>query len=368
MLTPAGGFPQPDAPFGGSPQRLQENEMMRTSLPRPPVRFTLLGLVSLVLLGQAIAADAQCYTATINQYSACRFEAQDDYYTARAICYETSSVDRFGCLVEARWEYSATGRECRDQFYARLKVCRLVGLGPYDPDWEPENFETDFNQPSSPNPWYPLIPGTLWVFESEDETTTITVEDATKDVEGVDCIVVRDVVSEGEDLIEDTDDWFALSLDGDVFYCGEEVKDYEYFDGDDPREAELVEIEGSFKHGRDGDKAGLLFPGDPRVGDAYRQEWSAGNAEDVAMVLSTSYGYGNDSELDEFAPEGLVELLCDDDCVVTKEWTPLEPGVVEYKYFAPGIGPFLEVKPDDGEIAQLVECNVHPLCEMLPEP
>ncbi len=192
--------------------------------------------------------------------------------------------------------------------------------------------------------------------------------DETKLIDGVTCIVVNDVVAEDGELIEDTDDWFAQHVDGTVHYCGEIARDFETFDGDDPEEPELVSIDGSFKAGRDGDKSGILFPGTPTVGDTYRQEWSASNAEDVATVISTSYGFGNDPDLDEFAPEDLVELLCDDDCVVTADFTPIEPDVLEYKYYAAGIGLFLEVKPEDGEVAQLVDCNFDSRCDDLPEP
>jgi hypothetical protein len=149
--------------------------------------------------------------------------------------------------------------------------------------------------------------------------------------------------------------------------CGEEAKDFEYFDGDDPPLPELVEIEGSFKAGRDGDKSGTLFMGTPIVGAKYRQEWSPSNAEDVAEVLSTTYGYGSDARFDPLISEDLVELLCDDDCVVTADTSPLEPDTLEYAFYARGVGFFFEVKPEEGESLQIVECNVDPKCDELPE-
>ena len=164
------------------------------------------------------------------------------------------------------------------------------------------------------------------------------------------------------------DDWFAQRMDGTIDYCGEEAKDFEYTDGDVPRFPELVEIEGSFKAGRDGAKSGTLFMGSPEVGAKYRQEWAPTSAEDIGEVLSIDYGFGNDARFDEFVPEELVELLCDDDCVVTADTSPLDPEEVEYKFYAYGIGLFLEVKPDEDESLQLVECNVDPKCDLLPEP
>jgi hypothetical protein len=131
-------------------------------------------------------------------------------------------------------------------------------------------------------------------------------------------------------------------------------------------EAELVEIEGSFKAGRDGAKSGVLMMASPVVGEIYRQEWAPGDAEDAAEVLSTTYGYGEDEELDEFVPQELAELLCNGDCVVTRDFNPLEPDAEERKYYAPGIGPFLEVDLETGDIVRLVGCNFDPVCSILP--
>ena len=73
-------------------------------------------------------------------------------------------------------------------------------------------------------------------------------------IDGVTCHVVNDVVEEDGEVIENTDDWYAQHVNGDIWYCGEIARDFETFEGDDPDDPELVEIEGSFKTGRDGDK------------------------------------------------------------------------------------------------------------------
>ncbi|MGH9368668.1 MAG: hypothetical protein ACRD3M_13450, partial [Thermoanaerobaculia bacterium] len=148
----------------------------------------------------------------------------------------------------------------------------------------------------------------------------------------------------------------------------EEVKDFESFDGDDPRRPELVSIDGSFKAGVDRDKAGIIFLASPNPGDVYLEEFSLGNAEDVTQILSTTYAYGNDTELDRFVPEKLAKSLCSGDCVVTKNFSLLEPGIFARKYFAPGIGFFLEVNPDTGEVLALEACNFEPCLSKLPTP
>jgi hypothetical protein len=99
-----------------------------------------------------------------------------------------------------------------------------------------------------------------------------------------------------------------------------------------------------------------------------RQEFSVGNAEDVAEVLSTDYVFGNDTTLDTLVPQALADHLCGAGCVVTREFSPLEPDAVEFKYYAPGIGVFLETAPDTGEVNRLVDCNFDARCDTLPQP
>jgi hypothetical protein len=180
--------------------------------------------------------------------------------------------------------------------------------------------------------------------------------------------VVNDLVFQDGDLVEDTDDWFAQATDENVWYCGEEVKDYESFDGDVPMRPELVSISGSFKHGRERDKAGIIMPANPRRGQAYLEEFSLGNAEDVSEILSINYAFGVNADLDRFVPRELVERLCPGNCVVTKNYSLLEPGIYALKYYARGIGFFLETKPDEGLALQLVNCNFDSRCAALPAP
>jgi hypothetical protein len=246
-----------------------------------------------------------------------------------------------------------------------MELCDELGPDRYDPDFDPQDFTTEF---TNQNPYFPLAVGNRWEYEGGDEVIEVEVLDETKLIEEVTCIVVHDVVSEDGTVIEDTDDWYGQAEDGDVYYCGEISKDYELFDGDDPEIAELVAIEGSWKTGRDRALPGIVMFGAPQPGTVYRQEVSLGDAEDAAEILTTTYRYGDDPELDELVPEELADLLCDGDCLVTREFTPLEPDVEELKYYAPGVGLFLEVNPEEEEIVQLVACNVDPRCASLPAP
>ena len=155
-------------------------------------------------------------------------------------------------------------------------------------------------------------------------------------------------------------------MDGTTWYCGEQVKDLESFDGDNPKLPELVKIDGSFKAGRDRDKPGIIFQADPKAGQVYLEEFSLGNAEDVTEILSTTYKFGVNHELDRGVPKSLAQQLCAGDCVVTRNYSLLEPGAFARKYYAPGIGAFLEVNPKTRDVVQLVGCNFDPKCAALP--
>jgi hypothetical protein len=299
------------------------------------------------------------------QFYACHAELSDDYYTAKAACLNQPE-DGTECVREARSERREGVDSCSEQLEARRDLCDEIGEAAHDPDMDPALFQ-DPRSPSHPNPYFPLDIGNRWVYEEDGERIEIEILDATKRIAGIDCIVYRDTVTSDGLLVEDTDDWFGIRKNGDIEYCGEEVKDYEYFEGDDPEHPELTAIDGRFKVGVELAKSGTAFLGDPVVGTAYRQEWDPGNAEDIGKVLSNSYAYGGDPELDELVPQELAELMCSEgDCVVIADQSTLDPGAFERKYYARGIGKFLETKPEDEEFVPIVECNFDPRCDSLP--
>jgi hypothetical protein len=303
------------------------------------------------------------------QYAACRNEVREDLLTASAVCLNLSNGgERADCYEGAEEARDEGVAECAEQLDAREDLCDELGEQRYDPDVDPADFDADFTNLTNPNPYFPLVIGYHWDYAGGDESIAVEVLPETKQIEGITCIVVRDRVEQEGELVEDTDDWYGQALSGDVHYCGEIAQNYESFAGDDPPQPELVDVEGSWKAGREGAKFGILFPASPMVGDVYRQEWKPGDAEDVARVLSTTYSHGDDGDLDEFVPQALAETFCSDDCVVTEEFTPIEPDALERKYYAPGVGLFLEVDPESGDIVQLVGCSFDARCAMLPGP
>ena len=268
---------------------------------------------------------------------ACQAAISDDFWIAIGKCVNVSDrAKRRDCETEAIADREEAMELCQGQYVARRKVCSLVGEERYEPDFNPDNFvNPNTIHSGNANPYFPLIGGNRWTFEGGGERIVVTVTDKTKLIEGVTCRVVRDVVSDEDGrVIEDTNDWFAQDIWKNVWYCGEEVKDFETFPGDDPREEDLVAIDGSFKVGRGGARPGIIMLGNPQVGDAYRQEFFLGEAEDIARVISVT---GTDVE---FAAQ------CNNKCLITREGTPIEPGVEADKYYAPGLGPILEVEGD----------------------
>lgn len=307
---------------------------------------------------------ATCSATAALLHSACGYEGRDDYFVAKAKCINLADAGRRArCLAQAVGAKAAGVKACQAQLDWRRASCAVLGEARYDPPFDPRDFDPDFGHPSNPNPYFPLLPGNRWEYQGAGELNQVEVTSETKRIAGVTCIVVRDLVYVEGLLVEATDDWFAAGRDGSAWYCGEEVKDYASYPGDRPKRPELISIDGSFKHGREGDKAGLIMPAQPRAGQAWREEFSLGNAEDVTEVLSATYAYGADPGLDAHVPAELAQRMCSGaDCVVTRNYSLLEPDAYALKYYARGIGFFLEVKPDDGETLQLVECNFDPRC------
>lgn len=281
-------------------------------------------------------------------HGACQAEVLDDLGIATASCINISDQqERNECLEAADEERQEALDLCRQQRRARLEVCSLVGQDRYDPQIDPANFVNPLSigQGVEANPYFPLVPGSQWVYEAtfqDDEgeevaeTITVTVTQNTKLIEGVTCIVVTDVAMENGQVIEETDDWYAQDVDGNVWYFGEVSRNFESFEGDDPEVPELVDLEGSWKAGRDNAKPGILIPFSPQEGDVIRQEVALGEAEDLAEILSVT------------GTETAPAADCDGDCLVTRDFSPLEPGISEEKYYAPGVGLILELD-EEGE-------------------
>lgn len=175
------------------------------------------------------------------------------------------------------------------------------------------------------NRYWPMRPGSRWIYRESGEggpqRVVVTVTNRTKRVAaGVEARVVRDIVTRGGQPVEATSDWYAQDAEGNLWYMGEQTAEYE--------QGKATSTAGSWEAGVDGAEPGVIMPAAPRPGMEYRQEHYAGEAEDSAKVLSV------DEQVE--VPFGHFA-----GAVLTKDLTPLEPRVVEYKLYAPGVGPVM---------------------------
>jgi hypothetical protein len=175
------------------------------------------------------------------------------------------------------------------------------------------------------NKYYSLKQGTVMIYNGTDEEgksmrDTVTVTNDTKEIQGATTRVVNDTVWVEGKLTETTNDWYAQDNTGNVWYLGEDTTDFT--NKKNPHE-------GSWESGVKGAKGGILMLAEPKVGITYNQEFAKGVAEDKATVLSlnesVSVPYGSFSNV-----------------IKTKEFSALEPDVVENKYYAANVGDIKE--------------------------
>jgi hypothetical protein len=200
---------------------------------------------------------------------------------------------------------------------------------------DPADFTTEID-----NPYWPMTPGNRWRYRETDSEganlkVDVTVTDRTKRIaNGVEARIVHDLVTDRGAPVEDTYDWYAQDSEGNVWYMGEDTKEFEG--------GKVVSTAGSWEAGIDGAQPGIAFPAAPTPGLKYRQEYYAGEAEDDGEIVS----------VDEQAevPAGHFSPV-----VMTRDTTPVEPKVLEFKFYAKGIGPVLELTASGGsDRAELV--------------
>ena len=223
----------------------------------------------------------------------------------------------------------ATGLRITATLLAFVTTDALAG-DKYRPAIAPANFTHVIS-----NPYFPLVPGTTFtVIEKEGRETRenkAMVTHETKTVMGVKCVVVHDTVTIEGVLLEDTYDWYAQDKEGAVWYFGETTKEF--------KSGGRVSTAGSWEAGVKGAQPGIIMPANPRPGAPYKQEFFAGEAEDVGQVVAVGEAVT--------VPHGSFK-----DCVKIKEWSMLESGHA-YKWYAKGVG-FIRGESSAGEVATLV--------------
>jgi hypothetical protein len=176
------------------------------------------------------------------------------------------------------------------------------------------------------NEWFPLAPGSVYryrgVKDGEPSREVMTVTHRTRTIDGAETIVVKDLLYLRGKLEERTRDYYTQDEDGNVWYFGEDTAELD-------SNGRVKTREGTWHAGVDGAKPGIFMYADPRVGQSARQEYLKGQAEDHFAVLRRGVAV-------EVPFRGFRQAL------LTKEWTPVEPGVLDHKYYARGIGTVLE--------------------------
>jgi hypothetical protein len=173
------------------------------------------------------------------------------------------------------------------------------------------------------NPWFPLQPGTTYVYrgvkDGKRAKDVFVVTHKTKRIQGVTTTVVHDRLYLNGRLAERTTDWYAQNRRGDVVYFGEATRALD-------KHGRLTDTEGSWKAGVDGARAGIFMPAQPKAGQAFQQEFYEGHAEDRFRITRK-----------------------DGPFIRTREWTPLEPSVVDAKYYVRGVGTVREKSVKGGD-------------------
>jgi hypothetical protein len=241
----------------------------------------------------------------------------------------------------------------RKRIWVSLGAGSFLFVGPFailavqhPPDVNPANFTAG---QAIDNTYFPQPVGTLFVYEGTTEGVPthdeVCVTSQTRPpIEGVQVTVVHhrsyELVDNELVLVEDTFDWFAQDRSSNVWYFGEDTTEFP-----------SGSTEGSWEGGVDDADAGFIMLADPQSNDRYYQEFARNVAEDQAKVLS----------LDESVC--LESGACYANVLRTQETSRLDPGVLEYKYYAPDVGFILaEIIKGGEERTELVSTTPNSGC------
>lgn len=197
---------------------------------------------------------------------------------------------------------------------------------------EPTQFDPgDFGDPvATVNEWLPLKVGTQWVREGLTDVGTrrtphrvvSTVTDVSREIEGVNTVVLLDQDFDGGQLAQQSLDYLAGDEEGNVWFLGSYTEEYEG--------GQFVTATDAWLAGVKRAKPGILMQADPRTGTPpYFVAQPPGGEEevDVAQVVETSQSQ-------------CVPFKCYEDVLVIREGKEVAPDN-EFKYYAPGVGQIL---------------------------
>ncbi len=190
----------------------------------------------------------------------------------------------------------------------------------YEPVLDPANFVAVID-----NPYFPLPVGRTLIYrgikDGQSILDTVKVTNKTKVLEGITARAISDMSTHRGTVLEKTTDWYAQDSSGTVWYRGEDTKAF------NPNGT--VDTSGSWQAGVNDGEPGIIMEANPQIPDAYRQEYAAGLAEDTAWIVNR----GGSMTI----PVGMVHAV-----LTSLEFARIEPGVIDKKIYAPGLGIVVE--------------------------
>jgi hypothetical protein len=245
-------------------------------------------------------------------------------------CFRSSTALALVVLLVAAGPLAGT-------FAFHAEVVEAAGFcnSPYNPGVSATNFKDTNGKPFAiDNPYFPLNPGTTWVYEGTTkdgfEHNTVRVTNQKKTIQGVTATVVLDEVTVDGVLAERTFDWYAQDSAGNVWYLGEDSKEYD-------AQGNVISTAGSWVWDpRNGVFPGIIMEAHSAVGDTYRQEYAPRVAEDAAEVESLTAQVS--------VPAGTYSNV-----LQTRDFSCLTGGS-EDKYYAPNVGQVLTIEKGNSRV------------------
>ncbi len=218
--------------------------------------------------------------------------------------------------------------------------CKKETLRHVDNTYKPEVNNSKFTRSLNiTNMYFPVTAGKKYIYEGQTQDGLERIEEqrltTTKTILGIPCIIVNFKAFLNGSLIEEAWDWYAQDNEGNVWYFGEEVNNYNI-------NGSLKDHAGSWQAGQDGAQPGIIMPANPKTGFAYREEYYFNHAEDRAEITGTGLTVS-------------IPLGTYNNCIQTRNWTELEPDLNENKWYAPGIGLIKEKNVSDNTEIVLIE-------------
>jgi len=179
--------------------------------------------------------------------------------------------------------------------------------------------------PAAEHPYFPLTPGSFWIYEGFEEgrrkSEEVRVLDERRSILGFACAEVEERVRLDGELVEVTIQWFALDANGALWWFGE--RSHAIVDGRPEATGD------SWEAGRDGALPVMLLDGDPEAGESFPDA----ARRTVMTVLSTG--------AEARTPAGLFR-----DCLEVADTNLEEVEDEDRIIYAPGVGRVREENPD----------------------